>query len=225
MQILKMKSIFGNANSTNACDLVSSSSSRQQQSNLYNMKLSELARPLNLFVEVDYLGYLDIESKYLQASTLQWLIAQVKLLEVDKRILNACMEVNVKTNTIYAYKLTNGSGSYQSRLDESPSRLFLANSDQTESSARIELFSHALSNIFKLTYLDNDPNCFAYFYRKNESFSYTLHVFSSKKSNMFQVLNDFQKQASKLHDHLYFQKVFDFKLVDRVSFVEAQLDF
>lgn len=206
-----MKSIFGSSSSAN--EVVSSSN---PQPNLYSMKLNEMARPLNLMIEMDYLGYLDIESKYLQTCTLQWLIAQVKLLELDKRVTNACMEINVKTNTIYAYKLTNDSASQ--RYDHSSSRLFLDN--DTADYSKVELFSHALSNIFKLTYLDNDPNCIAYFYRKNESFSYTLHVLTSKKSNMFQVLNDFQKQASKLHDHLYFQKVFDFKLVDKVNYLK-----
>lgn len=73
--------------------------------------------------------------------------------------------------------------------------------------------------MFKLTSLPHDPPYFGYFYRKNNtSFNYyTFHVFCSNKSNLSQVLIDFQTQALKVHDNTLYEKLFDFKLVTKVT--------
>jgi hypothetical protein len=149
---------------------------------------------LDLCVDLDqYLGTLDIESKYLQLSTIQWLIGQVKLLETHRRIDRVVLEVNVTRNSLCVYKKELGG----------PREL---------------VFQHTLSNIFKLTPLNNDPQCFAYFYRKNAgSFNlYTLHAFRSARANLAHVIYDFQMQALRLHESLRYEKVFDFKLVAKV---------
>ena len=68
--------------------------------NTFNrLKLSDLAKQYQapntsvksdvldlVLYDLDYLGNLDVESKYLQASTIPWLIAQVRLLELNKRV-------------------------------------------------------------------------------------------------------------------------------------------
>lgn len=151
---------------------------------------------LDLTVEADYLGNIEIESKYLQTCVIPWLIAQVKLIESDKRIRPVYLEANVHKNTLSIYKTA-----------------------KTESNHTNCLFNHKLSDIFKLSCLPNDPLCFAYFYRKsNTSLNvYTLHVFGSNKTNLCQVIQDLQNQALKLHENLVFEKLFDFKLVTKVS--------
>lgn len=149
-------------------------------------------KKLDLCVDVQYLGCLDVESKYLHSSIIPWLIAQVKLIETDKRIQPALIDVNTRKNTLLVYKHS--------------------------SMATEEILNHRLTDIFKLNILPNDPLCFAYFYRKNNtSFNYyTLHVFYSNKSNLCKVLLDFQTQALKIHENLLYEKLFDFKLVTKV---------
>lgn len=152
------------------------------------------SRKLDLVVDCDYLGYLDVESKYLTHSIIKWLIAEIKLIENEKKLPGCYIEVNVSKNN-----------------------LCLCKKDEFK---RQEMFNHKLSELFKLSYLPNDPVCFGYFYRKNNtSFNYyTLHVFSSSKSNLSQVINDFQQKAIKLHENLIYEKLFDFKLVTKVKF-------
>ncbi len=173
-------------------------------SELNRLKLSDLARQddrkLDLVVELDYFGNIDVESKYLQVSIIPWLIGQVKLIEVEKRIKSVTLELNVKKNTVYVY---NRNDSYSS---------------SGSSSSQNEIINHRLTEIFKLTSLASDPTYFGYFYRKNNtSFNYyTFHVFHSNKSNLSHVITDFQTQALKLHDNLLYEKLFDFKLIAKV---------
>lgn len=165
---------------------------------LTNQRLIELAKKddnkLDLCVDLDvYLGTLDVESKYLQVSTIQWLVAQVKLVETDNRVRDVVMEVNVRKNSLWVFR----------KLSDGHRELVL---------------HHTLSSIFKLTALGSDPLCFAYFYRKNSSsFNlYTLHAFASGRANLANVIGEFQMQALRLHENLTYEKVFDFKLVAKV---------
>ncbi len=84
----------------------------------FNFKQTRLADPasqngknapdkLDLAIQLDYLGYLSIDSKYLQASAIPWLIGQVKLLETDKRIKTCHIEVSVHKNSLCGYKPAN----------------------------------------------------------------------------------------------------------------------
>lgn len=183
---------------------------------MFNQRLFELAKKddnkLDLCVDLDvYLGTLDIESKYLQLSTIQWLIAQVKLVEAapHARVHDVVMEVNVRKNSLCVYKRPQA-GSFDSSNNNEQQR----NGCHTAE----PLVQHTLSNIFKLTALTSDPMCFAYFYRKNtHSFNmYTLHAFRSSRANLAQVICDFQMQALRMHESLNYEKVFDFKLVTKV---------
>lgn len=149
---------------------------------------------LDLVIYLDYLGYIDVESKYLQAATIPWLIAEIKLIEISKKISPAYMEINVKKNSLNLYK---------------------AKSVEKESQCEI-ILSHKLTDIFKLTCLPSDPFCFAYFYRQENSFNYNLYAFYSNKFNINQVLHEFQIQALRMHESLKFEKIFDFKLVTKV---------
>jgi hypothetical protein len=176
--------------------------SRFTSNELNRTKLSDLARQddrkLDLVVELDYFGNIDIESKYLQVSIIPWLIGQVKLIEVEKRVRVACLEINVKRNTFFVYNKSIESGGGPPRMNE--------------------IINHRLTEIFKLTNLPSDPQYFGYFYRKNNtSFNYyTFHVFYSNKSNLSQVITDFQTQALKMHDNMLYEKLFDFNLIAKV---------
>lgn len=183
---------------------------------MFNQRLFELAKKddnkLDLCVDLDvYLGTLDIESKYLQLPTIQWLIAQVKLIEAapHSRIHDVVMEVNVRKNSLCVYKRPTV-GLFVDSTNN--------NNEQKRNGHTGPLVQHTLSNIFKLTALASDPMCFAYFYRKNtHSFNmYTLHAFRSSRANLAQVICDFQMQALRMHESLNYEKVFDFKLVTKV---------
>ena len=178
----------------------------KRQSSLKNDKLD-----LVLY-DLDYLGNLEIESKYLQASTIPWLISQIKLLELNKRINSISIEINVNQNSLITYK------------NDLKSKAFtLASKEQTK---RTELINHKLTNIFKLTQLSFEKSCFAYFYRQDASFNYTLHAFSSNKSNLVQALSEFQMNALKLHDNNNTQceKMFDFKIVNKMILSKEHLN-
>jgi hypothetical protein len=186
--------------------------SRFLSSELTRIKLADLARQddrkLDLVVELDYFGNVDVESKYLQVSIIPWLIGQVKLIEVEKRVRSVCLELNVKKNTFYVY---NRNEYYTTSSSSS--------SSSSSNGGQNEIINHRLTEIFKLTSLPSDPTYFGYFYRKNNtSFNYyTFHVFHSNKSNLSQVITDFQTQALKLHDAMLYEKLFDFKLIAKVS--------
>lgn len=154
-------------------------------------------------MELDYLGFIDVESKYLQVSTIQWLIAQVKLIETHKRIKSVILEVNVRKNSLSVCKKENSTSINNSEANDEEKLLI----------------NNTLSDIFKLTSLTSDPLCFGYFYRKTTaSFNlYTLHAFTSNKSNLAQVLYDFQMQALRIHENLHYEKIFDFKMVTKVK--------
>ena len=152
------------------------------------------SKKLDLVVDCEYLGNLDVESKYLTTSVIKWLIAQVKLVDSNKKVSNCFLEINVNKNCLTLNK-------------------------RDDILHQQEILNHKLSDLFKLTYLANDQACFGYFYRKNNTtFTfYTLHVFVSNKYNLCQVINDFQQQAIKLHENLIYEKMFDFKLVTKVN--------
>ncbi|CAF0988440.1 unnamed protein product [Brachionus calyciflorus] len=158
-------------------------------------------KKVDLVVDCDYLGNFDIESKYLTTSIIKWLIAEIKLIDSGKKIPNCLLEVNITKNNLVMYK-------------------------KDDLLQQEIVFNHKLSDLFKLTYLTSDPMCFGYFYRKNNtSFNYyTLHVFKSNKSNLCQVLNDFQHQAIKLHENLIYEKMFDFKLVTKLVINQDDLN-
>ena len=164
-------------------------------------------RKIDLVVYLDYLGFINVESKYLQAATIPWLIAEIKLLEAEKKIETAYMEINVKKNSINLYRSSNAV------FTESTKR---SSDAQTESEL---ILSHKLTDVFKLTSLANDPLYFAYFYRQDNSFNYNLYAFYSSKFNITQVLHEFQIQALRIHESLKYEKIFDFKLVTKVSTV------
>lgn len=69
-----------------------------------SMEMESSRKLLDLIVELDYLGQVDVESKYLQVSIIPWLIGQIKLVDQDKQIRSVCLEVNVKKNSFYVYK-------------------------------------------------------------------------------------------------------------------------
>ena len=160
--------------------------------------------------DLDYLGSLDIESKYLQSSTIPWLIAQVRLLELNKRVNSITLEVNVRKNSLIGFK-----------HELKPKQQFAnstTNKEALTSTKRIEFINHKLTNMFKLSQMQSEKTCFAYFYRQDGgSFNYTLHAFSSNKSNLVQVLFEFQMDALKIHEHHnQYEKMFDFKIVNKV---------
>jgi hypothetical protein len=174
------------------------------------LKLSNIAKKfenkkLDLVVDLDYLGYINVESKYLQLATIPWLISEIKLLEIDKKVESVYLEINVKKNSLYVYK-----------LHKSTKQQY---TDQEQE----EILNHKLTDIFKLTYLTTDKYCFAYFYRQKNSFNYNLYAFYSNKSNLAQVIYDFQIQALRTHESLKYEKVFDFKLVTKVNFNISKL--
>ena len=145
---------------------------------------------LDLVIQLDYLGYLTIDNKYLQASTIPWLIGQVKLLETDKRIPACHIEISVYKNSLCGYKPT---------------------SDCQE---RDEFLNHRLTSVFKLCRLTNDQNYFAYFYKQRGSTLYTLHSFYSNRSNLVRCISDLQMQAIRVHESLNsYEKTFDFEVV------------
>jgi hypothetical protein len=163
--------------------------------NKNNNSLSYLAAQndknnLELTVSLDYLGSLDIESKYLQSVTIPWFIGSLLLLERNKRMYSVFMEINVGNNLINVYK-----------------------KDKTQ------ICYHQLSNIFKLSVCKTDSLCFGYFYRENgDSFNYKLYAFYSNKSNLAQVIYDYQMKALKLHDNNFqYEKSFNFKLIVKVN--------
>lgn len=165
-----------------------------------SLKRTNENKKLDLVVECEYLGSLDVESKYLTHSIIKWLISEIKLIDNQKKLSDCYFEINISKNN-----------------------LCLCKKDET---CRQEIFNHKISELFKLTYLPNDPVCFGYFYRKNNtSFNYyTLHVFSSTKTNLSQVISDFQQKAIRLHDNLRYEKLFDFKLVTKVKFSLSYLN-
>ena len=142
-------------------------------------------------------GYLTIESKYLQASLIPWLIAQVKLLEADKQIPSCFIEINVNQNQLIGIRHV--------QKEEGEVK-------------RVEFLNHKLTSVFKLCKLTSDENCFAYFYKQPGSTLYALHAFYSNKSNIVQCLSSFQMQAIGIHETLNgYEKIFDFELVDKVN--------
>lgn len=149
---------------------------------------------VDLVIYLDYLGCIEVESKYLQSATIPWLIAEIKLLETSKKISPAYMEINVKKNSL---------------------NLFKARSAEQVTNNEIVL-NHKLTDMFKLTSLSSDAFCFAYFYRQENSFNYNLYAFYSNKYNVNQVLHEFQVQALRMHESLKYEKIFDFKLVTKV---------
>ncbi|RNA25400.1 TBC1 domain family member 1 isoform X4 [Brachionus plicatilis] len=165
-----------------------------------HLRKSNENKKLDLVVECEYLGNLDVESKYLTHSIIKWLIAEIKLIDNEKKLKDCFFEVNVNKNN-----------------------LCLCKKDDAQ---RQEIFNHKMSEIFKITYLPNDPVCFGYFYRKNNtSFNYyTLHAFTSSKSNLSQVISDFQQRAIKLHENLIYEKLFDFKLVTKLVINQEDLN-
>ncbi len=192
------------------------------------IKLSDLVHTSNnnnnhdkldlVLYELEYLGNLEIESRYLQSCTIQWLIAQVRLLELNKRVNSVTLEINVKKNSLLVFK------------NEMKTKHFSLTSLK-ESNRRVEFLRHKLTNIFKLTQLANEKTCFAYFYRLESSFNYTLHVFNSNKSNLVQVLSEFQMDALKIHENQSihqnspYEKLFDFQVVSKVSHIFTTLIF
>ena len=141
---------------------------------------------------------MNIESKYLQASIIPWLIAQVNIFS-DKRIVGCCIEINIRKNCLSVYRQSQSNGN------------------------RTEFLSHRLTSIFKLCKLANDQNFFAYFYKQPASTLYTLHAFHSNKSNLVKCLSDMQMQAIHLHESLNsYEKIFDFEVVGRVENLNKQ---
>ena len=146
----------------------------------------------DLAVELDYLGCMTIESKYLQHSVIPWLTAQINLFPSNNRVLSSYVEINVKNNSLIAYR------------------------NQTEI-----LLNHRLTKIFKLCKLPGDQSCFVYFYRKQGTAPtiYILHAFNTNKSNLVECLSDLQKQALNIHDQYKFQeeKIYEFKLCAKLE--------
>lgn len=172
---------------------MSISSSSSSNKRLIDMAKKDVESKLvDLCVDVDvYLGTMDVESKYLKVSTIEWLIGQKKLVDVHERIPHVYIEVNVRKNTLTVFKKSNGD----------------------------VILQHTLSNVFKLTALNNDPQCFAYFYRTSPASVtlYTLHAFRSSRANLADVIYELQMQALRIHESfLNYEKVFDFKLVTKV---------
>ena len=79
---------------------------------------------LNLIYELDYLGHLEIESKYLQSSILPWLISTLRLIETDQHVDSIHFKINSKNNSLIACK-----------------------SSEDEISEDTTLFTHKLTNI------------------------------------------------------------------------------
>ena len=179
------------------------------------MRLSDLAdmsdeNKLDVATELDYLGSLSTESKYMQASTIPWLIAHVKLLETERRVRPAYMELNVRKNTLALYRI-----------------VAFPYSTATGKRTNMQLlFTHRLTDIFKLTSLKSDAACFAYFYRDAAAtFTYDLHVFScALKSNLAHTMYDLQLQALKLHQHLRYERTFEFHLIGKRRLTHAELN-
>lgn len=141
-------------------------------------------------------GFLNIESRYIQVSIIPWLIAQVRMLEIDKRILTCYVEASIHKNAFNCVK-----------------NIFDGNNKR-----KIKIFSHELTKIFKLSKLPENENLFAYFYKCTDSTLYSLHAFYSNKSNLANYLNELHIKALKLHDTLSNdEKVFDFDLVSKLE--------
>ena len=86
---------------------------------------------IDLVVDVDYLGSMDVESKYLQVAIIPWLIGQMKLIELDqKRIKTACLEIIVKKNSFSVYAKSASSSSQSININN-------------------EILSHRLTDMFK----------------------------------------------------------------------------
>jgi hypothetical protein len=185
-------------------------------------KLSELIKKsdntkLDLVVQLDYLGFLEIESKYLQNATIQWLLAQIKLFEQNKRINSIFIEINVKKNLLIAYKTFKSSNSLPASSSHSNNNITSETKDREDQK---EIFiSHKLTKVFKLTCLHNDQFCFGYFYRETNNFMYRLHGFYSNKSNLAQTLFEFQNHALKLYEYSDYAntKIFEYKLIGKVQ--------
>jgi hypothetical protein len=129
---------------------------------------------LNFIYELDFLGFLEIESKYLQPSIISWLIATLKLVEIQQHIDSIYFKINSNKNLLIACKPSD---------DDDEDR---------------DLFSHKLTNIFKITQLANDPLCFGYIYRDFDlPNKCCLFAFRSNKVNLVQMLIQVQYKAIK----------------------------
>ncbi len=141
------------------------------------------ARNPDLTLELDYMGYLEVESKYLQKSIILWLVGQLRYYELNQHRPSIRCEISAENNLFCGYNSNNRN--YNSQL---------ADCDTDE----IFLFKHKLTQIFKLTHLIDDKLCFAYFYRESNSLLYKLYLFKTNKPNMIQELLHFQHKAFKL---------------------------
>ena len=146
---------------------------------------------LNLIYELDYLGYIEIESKYLQSSIIPWLISTIKLIETNQHVDSIYFKINSKNNCLIACKPTSDDDHDESNNDDD-------DDDDDSERSEIIIFSHKLTNIFKITQLTNDPLCFGYVYRDfNEPNNCRLFAFRSNKVNLVQMLIQLQYKAIK----------------------------
>jgi hypothetical protein len=149
----------------------------------YDSQLSKAKTRSNidLTIELDYMGCLEIESKYLQKSIIMWLIGQLKYYELNQHRQTIRCEISAENNLFCGY---NNNRSYSSYMNYENDDIFL--------------FKHKLTQIFKLTHLIDDKQCFGYFYRETNSLLYKLFLFKSKQTNMIQEILQFQHKAFKL---------------------------
>ena len=153
-------------------------------------RLTKTIEDLNLIYELDYLGSIEIESKYLQSSIIPWLIPTIKLIETHQHVDSIYLKINSKNNCLIACKPPSNDDNDDS--DDEYER------NKDDEQVDITLFSHKLTNIFKITQLINDPLCFGYVYRDfGQQNNCCLFAFRSNKVNLVQMLIQLQYKAIK----------------------------
>jgi hypothetical protein len=171
---------------------------------------------LNLIYELDYLGYIEIESKYLQSSIIPWLISTIKLIETNQHIDSIYFKINSKNNCLIACKPPSHNNNNDENNNDDDS-----DEDHYNERSEIIIFSHKLTNIFKISQLTNDQLCFGYVYRDfNEPNNCRLFAFRSNKVNLVQMLIQLQYKAIKYKqiEEKDLTKKFETEYVGEVSF-------
>lgn len=180
---------------------------------------------INLVFELNYLGYLEIESKYLQRSIIPWLISELKLFELKQHINSIYCVLNANENLFYSLKPgivnTNGGDFYDDYMNGYCDN----NANSSEFGDENYIFKHKLTNIFKITQLNNDPCCFGYCYRDLNLNKYKLYAFRTNKINFVQLLIQLQHRAFKLINDLNKDSIKKFQVdyIGEVSVVDYVL--
>lgn len=138
---------------------------------------SDNLKYLDLIVKLNYLGCVNIDTKYVESSTVEWLIAEIRFLEVDQRKHMIDAELSLIKN------------------------LFTLIERQYDNESTSIVLSHKLSDMLKLGKLSDDSRYFGYFYIEATG-ECKFHAFSSNKMNFFHVLRDHHLHASHLIDVL-----------------------